>query len=134
MRDTEIKQLRDQDLYETYKRVLREGQFSSMREAADYARLQPASQFYISAREAASHIGKILSCKSLIDLNLQSRRKVWQLYEMYEQYLREHPDNTLSRERILELLVACPAPEFYLSVDRAKHIIVYEQRKVRQKR
>ena len=134
MRDTEIKQMRDRELYDTYKQVLRDGHFTSMRDAAQAAASRPASQFYISASEASAHVGKILSRRSLIDLNYHSRRRAWQLYDMYREYLNEYPQTTLSRERIMEILVMSPAPEFYLSTDRAKHIIVYEQKKVRQKR
>jgi len=133
MKDTELKEMRDRDLYETYVKAIREKEFASMGDAAEYARLQPASQFYLSARTASLLIGRIESYISLIDLNDMSRKRIWELYDRYVSYRKENPFSGLTRERILEELVEQPAPEYYLSQGRAKHIIMYERRKVRKK-
>ena len=132
MKDTELKQIRDRDLYDVFIKGLEEGRFESMRDAADFVRKQPAKQYYISSREASLHIGRIESRVSLIGLNPLSRRKIWQLYDNYIEYLQQHPDTELSRERILELLVEEPAPEFYLGAEMTRKIL-QQQRSKRRK-
>jgi len=56
-----------------------------------------------------------------------------QLYDNYLKYLNEHPDNTLSRERVLELLVDEPAPEFYITGDAARKILREQIKKARRR-
>lgn len=133
MKDSELKQIRDEDLYRVYVRTLKERDCASLMEAADAARLEAAERYYISANEAASHIGCIQSGKSLINLNSCSRRRIWQLWDNYRRWRDEHPESTLSRERVLEELVQEPAPEFYISASHARHMIIKERRKVREK-
>lgn len=132
MRDTELKRMRDSALYRVFVRGLEEGRFRTLREAAEYCRRQPAPEFFISAREASLHIGKIISGVSLINLNDWSRRKVWDLYGMYTTWLLEHPGTVLTRERILEELVCLPAPHFYLGVEMALKILKREGKKRRK--
>lgn len=133
MKDTELKRLRDRDLYEVYRRGLEEGRFVSMRDAADYVRQQPAPQYYISSREASLQIGRIEARISLIGLNALSRRRIWRLYDNYVAFLNDNPDTELTRERILEILVDEPAPEFYIGAEMARKILQQEIAKVRQK-
>ncbi|MBO4498764.1 MAG: hypothetical protein J5732_00730 [Bacteroidaceae bacterium] len=128
MKDTELKRQRDRDLYKVYVRSLSTGHFASIGEAADHARRQPAPQWYISARTASLLIGRIMTHQSLINLNSNSRQRIWYLYDAYRDYLKAHPGCTLSRELILEQLVEQPAPHFFVSAGRAKHIIIYERR------
>ena len=131
VKDTELKQMRDEDLYRVYVRTLGERDCASLQEAADVSRMEVAERYYISANEASSHIGSIQSGRSLINLNSCSRRRIWQLWDNYRRWLEEHPGSTLSRERIMEELVQEPAPEFYISASHARHIIIKERRKVR---
>ncbi len=133
MKDTNLKRKRDADLYQTYLRGLEGGCFANASQAAEYVTKQPAPQFYISSREINLHIGKIQSGTSLIYLNSMSRKRVWQLYDNYLRYLSEHPDTKLSRERILEILVEEPAPEYYLSWQAARQILRREIKKRRMK-
>lgn len=133
MKDSELKRLRDADLYKVYLRGLESGAFRNMSQAADYVIRQPAPQFYISSREANLHIGKILSRVSLISLNSTSRRRIWQIYDDYMAYMAAHPDNKLSRERVIEHIVDAPAPEFYISWTSARHILKREVNKRRRR-
>ena len=128
MKDTELKRQRDRDLYKVYVHSLSTGHFASIGQAADYARRQPAPQWYISGRTASLLIGRIMAHQSLINLNSNSRQRIWFLYDRYRDYLKAHPGCTLSRELILEQLVEQPAPHFFVSAGRAKHIIIYERR------
>lgn len=133
MKDTELKRLRDHDLYRTFMASLRDNTFGTTAEAADFARKQPAPQFYISARTASLLIGKIENRISLYELNSNSRRRIWQIHSLYREYLRQHPGCTTPRELILEEIVERPAPEYYVSLDRAKHIILYERKEARRR-
>ena len=133
MKDTELKRQRDRALYEAYIKGLEEGRFASMRDAAEFVRQQPAPQFYISPREASLQIGRIEARISLIGLNSLSRRKIWDLYDRYVLYLRQHPDTSLTRERILEILVEEPAPQFYIGAEMARKILQQENARIRKK-
>lgn len=132
MKDTELKRLRDRDLYKAFVAGLRDNTFGSTAEAADFARRQTAPQYYISARTASLLISRIESRISLIDLNSNSRRRIWHIYSLYTEYLSRHPGCTTPRELILEEIVESPAPEFFVSLDRAKHIILYERKEARR--
>lgn len=131
MKDTELKKQRDRDLYAAYVEGLRTRTFSSLGEAAEYARKQKAPQYYISARAASLLIGKIQGNISLIDVHENSRRRIWDLYEKFQEHCKNNPDSKESREIIFERLVETPAPEFFLTNSRAKHIIMEERRKRR---
>lgn len=58
---------------------------------------------------------------------------VWQLWKNYTAYLDAHPGCGLSRERILEILVDEPAPEFYISTDGARRLLYGEIKRVRRR-
>lgn len=116
-RDTELREERDHALYLTYLRGLREEHFKNMHEAADWCRHQPAPKFYLSSKSLVNYIKMINRGKSLNRLHSTTRRKVYKLYNMYQKYMEEHPDNTDPRERICEILVDEPAPEFYMGHD-----------------
>lgn len=133
MKDTELKRQRDADLYDVYKRGLETNSFANMSQAADYVIRQPAPQFYVSPREVSLAMGRLQRGMSLIALSPSSRRRFWQLKDNYDAYLEAHPDNHLSRERVLELLVEEPAPEFYLSWRSAREILRREMIKRRNR-
>lgn len=132
MKDTELKRKKAQALYSVYVKGLEEGRFDSLLGAGRWCAAQPAPCYFISARQASILLGRIQSKVSLINLGSMQRKMVWQLWRNYQRYLIEHPDNTLSRERILELLVDEPAPEFYISCEGARKILrqqIHNQRK-----
>lgn len=133
MLDTELKYLRDRDLYEVYKDGLQEGRFPSMRDAAEYVCLQPAPRFYVTARTAGCYVGMIESGVSLIGLHSLSRRRAWEIYDRYVHYLAEHPDcrEAESREAVLERIVEEGAPQFYVSAETARKILQSENRRIR---
>lgn len=131
MRDTELKRQRDNALYSVYVDGLEHGRFASMREAGRYASKHPAPRYFIEAEKASILVGRIMAKVSLIDLNSNSRRRVWHLYRRYQHFLSEHPGCKLSRERVLEEIVMEPAPEFYLEPQQARKILQREIKKVR---
>lgn len=123
MRDTELIRAKEEAIYAVYKRGLEEGRFKSFREAGEWVRSQPAPRFFIDSRTASLLLGKIHSQSFLMGLHPSSRRLILQLDERYRAYRRDHPGSVLSRERVMELLVEEPAPEFYITGDAARRII-----------
>lgn len=131
MKDTELKEKRDKDLYCVYRRGLECGQFLTMRDAAEFVRKQPAPQFYISSREAMKHVSSIESGISLIHLNSESRKRIWTLYDRLVAYRAENPSK--SPLEAMEIITAQPAPEFYIGAEMARKILQKERKKARQK-
>lgn len=123
MRDNELKRKKAEALYTAYVKGLEQGKFTSLYDASLCVAHSPAPCFFISAKSASLLIGKIKAGISLINLNDSQRRMAWQLWNNYQLYLNEHPNTTLSRERILEILIDEPAPEFYITTDGARKLL-----------
>lgn len=123
MRDTELKRKKADALYSVYKQGLQQGRFVSLYDAGKRISREPAPCFFISAKQASLLLGRISARVSLINLHASTRRMAWQLWFNYKAYLSSHPDNTLSRERVLEILVDEPAPEFYITTDGARRLL-----------
>lgn len=134
MRDTELKRKKAEALYSVYKKGLQEGRFASLYDAGRCIAREPAPCFFISAKQASLLIGRINAHISLINLHASTRKLAWQLWFNYKAYLEKHPDNTLSRERILETLVDEPAPEFYISTEGARKMLKESIRRTRRER
>lgn len=133
MKDTELKRMRDEALYQVYLQGLEEGAFVSMQEAAEYVSSHEAPQFFIEAKQVSLYIGMIENHISLIFLNSASWRRVRTLYAMYLKWREEHPESQLTRERVCEILVGECAPEFYLMPESARIIIQRMRRERRDK-
>lgn len=133
MRDTELKRRKAEALYSVYKEGLQKGRFASLYDAARVIAREQAPCFYISAKRASLLLGKIKARVSLINLNESQRKMAWQLWFNYRAYIERHPDNSLSRERILEMLVEEPAPEFYISTDGARKLLCEQIRRTRKR-
>ena len=134
VRDTGLKQKKAEALFFVYKRGLDEGRFDSLYAAGQWCAKQPAPCFYISAKRASLLLGRVFAGESLSKIHASQRRMVRRLLEDYNRFLAEHPDNTLSRERILELLVDEPAPEFYISGDAARKILREQIKRARRRK
>lgn len=134
MKDTELKRKKAQALYSVYVKGLEEGRFDSLLGAGRWCASQPAPCYFISARQASLLLGRIQSKVSLINLGSVQRKMVWHLWHKYLDYLSAHPENTLSRERIMEILVEEPAPEFYISSEGARKILRHQIRNTRKKK
>lgn len=132
MLDLELKNLRSRDLYAVYKKGLREGRFSSIRDAAEYARLQPAPRFYISAKVAREQLGKITQCVSLINITPIARERAWEIRDRYEEKARKGETAGRSQEAVLEEILESEAPQFYISAETARKILQEENRKIRR--
>lgn len=132
MRDTELIRAKEKAIYAVYKRGLEEGKFKSFREAGEWVRKQPAPKYFIDSRTASLLLGKIHSQSFLMGLHPSSRRLVLHLNEKYREYLRVHPRTTMSRERVMEILVDEPAPEFYITAEGARRMLRREIKRVRE--
>lgn len=123
MKDTELKRRKAGALYTVYKQGLQEGRFDSLFGAGRYCAHQPAPCFFVSPKQASLLVGRIKSYTSLINLHSSQRRMAWRLYYDYVRYREENANDTLSRERVMEILVDQPAPEFYITGDAARRML-----------
>jgi hypothetical protein len=133
LRDNGLTRKKAEALYSVYKRGLKEGRFDSMFGAASWCARQPAPCFFISSKSASLLVGKMIAGSTLSECHESQRRMVRQLYADYLRFLEENPGTSLSRERIMELLVDRPAPEFYISTDGARKMLRGEMKRRRRR-
>lgn len=129
-----MRQEKDHELYLTYLRGLRVCHFSSMHEAADWVRSQPASKFYISSKSLVNSIAEILRGENSFNSGSLRDKKILLLYDMYQSFLAEHPESNLSREKICEILVDSPAPRFYIGHESCLKALLRERNKHKLKK
>ena len=127
MKDTELRQEKDRELYSVYMRGLREQHFANMHEAVDWVRSQPASKFYISSKALVNYIGAMKNGKVPPKMFSFNEKKIKILYQMYLEFMESNPDCKLSREKICEILVDEPAPLFFICHDSCMKAIVRER-------
>ena len=123
MKDNSLTQRKRRDLYSLYLKGLREGKFTSVRDAGAWIVKQPAPCYYISPEHADEYIGKLMANQSLIKLNSSTRRAAWKLYRDYKEWLAKHPGTKRSRISVVYELVERPAPEFYMTSDAARRLL-----------
>lgn len=134
MRDTELKQTRDRDLFLCYQRALQENNFQDQSEAIEYVRKCPAPRFYISSKSCSILLGKIFAGKRLERMHPLAYKRLRHLADMYRAYVSgDNGMKGLSRERVCEIIIDMPAPEFYVSHLYATRIITKEIRKHNQR-
>lgn len=130
MKDTELKEARDRDLFLCYQKALKEKDFRNQWEAIEYVRKCPAPRFYISSKVCSLLIGRIFAGKRLERMHPLAYRRIQHLAKMYKELVGgELGKKGLPREHICELLVDMPAPEFYVSNIYASRIINREIRR-----
>ena len=124
MKDTELKAIRDRDLFLCYQKALRECNFKNQWEAIEYVRQSPAPRFYISSKACSLLLGKLFAGHRLGKIHPLAYRRIKHLEKMYKNYVSgEAGCKGLSRERVCEVLVDTPAPEWYVSNAYATRII-----------
>ena len=133
MKDSTLKRRKRQALYALYKKGLEEGKFTSMRDAGRYLCRQPAPCFYISPERASILVGRLIAGNPIDDLHKTQQRMVHKLFMMYKDFLCEHPDTTLSRVSIMNILVDGPAPEFYMTAGAIRKTLREEIRETKKK-
>lgn len=133
MKDRYLLKMRNRALYEAYVKGISEHRFPNEREAVDFARRQPAPQFYMSSWRLTKYFIQIGRDRPMNRMNPNTRRKVRELWSRYLEYMRGHQGDKLSRIRVCELLVEQPAPEFYVCYDLAKKIIAMEKATARER-
>lgn len=132
MKDTELRQERDRDLYRTYVRGLREKDFSSLQEAAEWAISQPAERFYVSSKVLVNYIASRRAGASEDGMHKANRDRMRELYDRFIAFCTANPSCQLPRERICEALVDEPAPRFYIDLQMAMKVIQRERLRHRQ--
>lgn len=131
MRGSEIKSMRDDALYNTYRECLETCDFESLDDIAEHVATCPAPRFYIDGKALSNIIWMIENNMSLINFHELSRRRAWYLYNEYKRWIEANPNCGMGRVGICELLVNMPAPEYYIKGGTARKII---QRKCAERR
>ena len=132
MKDTELRQEKDRELYDIYLKGLNEIGFRNMHEAIDWVRSQPASKFYVSPKVLTNYIGAILNGSKPPKMFSSNEKKMKILYNMYLDFLNDNPECHLSRGRICEILVEEPAPMFFICHDSCMKAIAREKARRRR--
>ncbi len=127
-KDTRLNQDRDRELYEIYTCGLENHKFSSLREAADWARNQPASRFFISSKSLVKYFSDIENHIPMPVMYPENRRKVIYLYRRYREWISERSElDSLPRYAVCEILVDSPAPCFFIGIDSAVKVILRQR-------
>lgn len=123
MKDTELKVARDRDLFLAYQKALRNNVFQNQWEAVEFVRTHPAPRFYISSKVCSLLLGRVFAGKPVDGLHPLSRKRLKELERLYRDYEENAFKGKRMRERICEIIVDMPAPEFYVSNRYATRII-----------
>ena len=124
MKDIELKSIRDRDLFLCYQKALKEKDFKNQWEAVEYVRKSPAPRFYISSKVCSLLLGKLFAGYKLERMHPLAYKRIKHLEKLYRGIVAgEAKYKGLSRERICEILVDMPAPEFYIANIHATRII-----------
>lgn len=126
MKDMELRDRRDRDLYEAYLEGLREKSPQDRREAVEYARNHPAPRFYISGDYCRLIMGKRLAGEQVRLRNGISARKFDRLWELFNE---EMAKGNITIEEACHRIVEKPAPSFFLRWETAEKIIRKERKK-----
>lgn len=127
MKDTELKAERDRDLFLCYQKALREYDFANQNEAIQFVCTHPAPKFYISPKTCSLLLGRIFAGLPVDRLNKLAYKRIKHLEQKYKEFIRgEAKYKGLSRERICEIILDMPAPEFYVTFRYATRIITKE--------
>lgn len=129
----EFSTLRDKELYRHFLTLLREGNFTVLRELYGRAAKMPASRFWVSELRAADVVSRMRRGREDMDRMKSARRA------MFEE-IRRRVDDLMSRNPGMTLIDAVTAvvngdaPEFYISDDTARTIIYRVHRQARAMR
>lgn len=121
MKDTELKEARDRDLFLSYQKALREHEFKNQWEIIEHVRTHPAPRFYISAKSCALLLGRLFNGDDMNDLHPLAKKRIKHLAECYKECYNNVPK--MPRSWICEIITDMPAPEFYVSHRYAARII-----------
>lgn len=122
MKDTELKAVRDRDLFEAYRAALEGNDFRDDAEAVRHARLSGAPRFYVSPRECVRGLCRIFRGKPISNNRLGFRRML-KVYELYLERAAADGHDGKSKIRVCEEIVETPAPQFYIEQGYAAAII-----------
>jgi hypothetical protein len=128
---TDFKEMRDRELTDAFRRLLREGVGSSLHELFELAAKQPASRFWVSEHRAAIVIRDMLyRGEDLRGMKEQSQRMYREIYRRVRAALRKDPGRCVYH--LVFEVVNSPAPEFYLTAETAK-VLIYAHRRKRRR-
>ena len=123
---SEYKKERAADLLVAYFRYLDSCSYIRMNELFASVVNMPASRFWVSASRAAVVISAIRRGVSLKNMRPNKREMFFEIHRRVMKLRKKHPD--LSYGILTELVVAQPAPKFYISASSARAIILKERK------
>jgi hypothetical protein len=127
MKDTELKETRDRDLFLCYQKALKEHDFPNQWDAIEYVRTHEAPRFYISSKACGLLLGKLFAGEDLSHLHPLSLKRLRDLESLYHECRNNVPG--FPRSWICETITDMPAPEFYVTRRYAARIINREMEK-----
>lgn len=123
MRDTMLRQQRDEALFHAYQEALSVNSFSNQREAVDFVRKHGAPRWFVSKEFCAAVISSRLRGKDHYKMSATKRRKFDALLDLYRQKQEEFPYCGFCHLALCEAIVEMPAPEWFLGYEAASRII-----------
>lgn len=114
---------RDKELYEAYKRCLRDKNVHSHQAAVRRAIKSPTSRFWISNYQAYRGVLQLIRNRDVTQTRSVRRRMLERIYAIFCNLQEQPAFRNESVYFTVSFAVQQPAPEFYLSYSRALAII-----------
>lgn len=119
---SEYAQERTRDLLKAYFRYLKTCKHIRMPEVFKHIVEMPASRFWVSSQRAAVVVASIIRGDDLHYMRSTKREMFFEIYRRVVELRATRPE--LSLLRLVEIVLALPAPKFYLSPGSARVLIL----------
>ena len=123
MRDTMLRQHRDQELFKAYQEALKNNEFEDQKDAINFVRTHPAPEWFVSKEFCAAVLSSKLRGRDHYKMGKQKMRKFDALLGLYLEKKKEFPYCGMCHLALCEAIVQMPAPEWFLGVEMATKII-----------
>lgn len=113
---------RTRDLLMTYFRYIETCSHINMTDVFKRVVEMPASRFWVSSSRAAVVVASIMRGDDLHYMRCNKREMFFEIYRRVKELQPKHTD--LSLPRLIEIVLARPAPKFYLAPGSARVLIL----------
>lgn len=121
---------RDKDLLEAYQKTIEKSEYPfNLTDVLQKTVKMPAKRFYSSTKYACMCIKAMKEGRPVIYHQEEKERMIREVWRRVQQEVKAHPDEKL--DRLVELVMDRPAPEFYLKITSAKVILCKAKQKKR---
>lgn len=126
--NSRAKERRNAVILDMYYDYLAENGWTNPDDFAEWLSKQPAPGFYQEFENARRIVSLILRGKELpLKMNKLLKKMFYDMAELLKKHPEYNPKKT-GRYLLLEEIMDCPAPSFYLSKDRIRSIVYEEMR------